>query len=244
MKIGVKTYGDGKFLENFRKKADFFEVMALEGRDYSFLRQFSEVPIIIHAQHYIFGDNPADKSRIEKNALSINFARGVADLAGAKRIILHPGIISNGSCSEEHSASFIRSLKDKRIIIENQPHFKEFSCLCTTPENTGEFIRKTGTGLCLDINHAIETAFMKGIDCNKLIKEFIKLKPVHYHLGGQRLDKGADGRILSHLPFQDSILNLKEILGFLPENAEITLETEPDIEKTEDDLSRVRMQAF
>ncbi len=243
MKIGVKTYDDRAFLGHFRKKADFFEVMALEGRDYSFLRQFSG-PIIIHAQHYVFGDNPADKARIEKNASSINFARGVADLAGAKRIILHPGVIANSNCSEENAAAFVKMLKDGRIIIENHPYIEGLNYLCTTPEETKRFMKKADVGLCLDINHAIETAFMKGIGCNKLIKDFIKLKPVHYHLGGQRLEKGANGRILSHLPFKDSTLDLREILGFLPKNAEITLETEPNIEKTEDDLSRVRKQAF
>ena len=237
MKIGVKTYDNEKFLEHFRKKADFFEILTIEGRDYEFAEQFSQfLPVIIHAQHYIFGSNPADKSKDEGDASSINFARKIADSTNAKRIILHPGVINNGSSSEENAVSFIKNLNDKRVLIENLPKYKDFNCLCTTPEDTKEFMKKADVRLCFDINHAIETAFQAGRDYKELIKEFIKLKPIQYHLGGQRVNGG----VISHLSFQNSDIDLKEILEFLPEDAEITLETEPNIEKTENDIEVIR----
>ena len=240
MKIGVKTYDDGNFLEHFRKKANFFEIMAVEGRDYEFTKQFSQFPVVIHAQHYIFDDNPADKTKREKGTSSINFARKVADFAKAKRIILHPGIAADNNCSEENAIAFVKSLKDNRIVIENQPKVKYLNCLCTTPEDTKEFMEKANVEFCFDINHAIETAVCTGTSYKEFIKEFIKLNPAQYHLGGQRFDKGSDGRILSHLSFQDSEIDLKEILKFLPEDAEITLETEHDMEKTEKDIKMIR----
>ena len=237
MKIGVKTYDNRKFLEHFRKKADFFEILTIEGRDYEFAEQFSQfLPVIIHAQHYIFGSNPADKSKNEGYNSSINFARKIADSTNAKRIILHPGVINNGSSSEENAVSFIKNLNDKRVLIENLPKYKDFNCLCTTPEDTKEFMKKADVKLCFDINHAMETAFQAGRDYKELIKEFIKLKPVQYHLGGQKIKGG----IASHLSFQNSDIDLKEILKFLPEDAEITLETESNIEKTENDIKMIR----
>lgn len=237
MKIGVKTYDNGKFLEHFRKKVDFAEILTIEGRDYEFAKQFSQfLPVIIHAQHYIFGSNPADKSKDEGDASSINFARKIADFTNAKRIILHPGVINNGSSSEENAVSFIKNLNDKKVLIENLPKYKDFDCLCTTPEDTKEFMKKADVKLCFDINHAIETAFQAGRDYKELIKEFIKLKPVHYHLGGQRIKEG----IASHRSFQDSDIDLKEILKLLPADAEITIETEPDIEKTDNDLKAIK----
>lgn len=236
MKIGVKSYDDGKFLEHFRKKADFFEILAIEGKNYEFTRQFSQFPVVIHAQHYIFGSNPADKSKDEGNISSINFARKIADSTNAKRIILHPGVINNNSSSEDNAVSFIKNLHDKRVLIENLPKYKDFNCLCTTPEETKEFMKKADVKLCFDINHAIETAFQAGRDYKEFIKDFIKLKPVQYHLGGQRIKGG----IASHLSFQDSDIELKEILKLLPKDAEITLETEPDIEKMESDINIIR----
>lgn len=188
----------------------------------------------------MFGDNPADKTKEKENISSINFARKVADIIKSNRIILHAGIIANSNCSEKNAIAFVKSLNDNRIIIENLPKVKSLNFLCATPEETKKFMEKANVGLCLDINHAIETAICIGRDYKELIKEFIKLKPAMYHLGGQRFDKGDDGRIISHLSFHDSDVGLKEILKLLPEDAEITLETEPDIEKTENDIEAIR----
>lgn len=236
MKIGIKIYSEKSFLEHFRKKIDFVEILTIEGRDYEFTRQLSQFPVVIHAQHYIFGANPADKSKDGGNISSANFARKIADSTNAKRIIIHPGVINNGSSSEDNAVSFIKNLNDKRVLIENLPKYKDFNCLCTTPEETKEFMKKADVKLCFDINHAIETAFQAGRDYKEFIKEFIKLKPVQYHLGGQRIKGG----IASHLSFQDSEIDLKEILKLLPKDAEITLETEPDIEKMESDINIIR----
>lgn len=230
MKIGVKSYDYSKELEYFKDKADFFEIMVVEGRDYSRFKNFN-MPFVIHCQHAIFGINNADKQLYQKNLNSFNSAKKVADMLKAEKIILHPGNMKNEACSRENSINFIKSLKDKRIIIENMP---QENALCNSPEQLKEFIDKTGYGFCFDINHTILHAQNIKKDYKAMIKDFLQLKPKHFHLGGQKF-MGAD-----HLCFADSELNLKEILSLLPKDAEITLETSTDIEKTKEDLRIIR----
>jgi deoxyribonuclease IV len=233
MKIGVKTYDNMDFLEYFKDKCDFFEVMAIETIDYSFLKNFSK-PIVIHAQHERFLINNADKLKETKNLASSDFARKLADNTKSKKIILHPGRIENNNCSEENSINFFKNIKDKRILIENCPNRKNF--LLSTPLKAKEFLKQTDKGFCLDINHAIETAIYEKIDYLDVLKAFIKLRPVHYHLCGQRIETGE-----THLAFEDgSDIDLDEIFKLIPKNAEITLEVSTDIKKTENDLNLIK----
>jgi len=234
MKIGVKTYCNKIFLKHFDDKADFFEVMALEGKDYSFLREFSK-PIIIHAQHQLLGVNNADKTQRTKNISSLQFAISLANQNKSAKIIVHPGNIINKNCSKEESISLINSFKDKRMLIENMPCPEEY--LCTTPEEMSEYLKETGKGFCFDINHAISAALILKRDPFKMIKNFLKLKPSHYHLGGQKLTTNEEGQ---HLSFKDSKIDLDKIMKLIPKDAEITLETTTDIEKTEYDLDFIR----
>ena len=224
MKLGVKTFKEGDFLRPFKDKADFFEVMAIQDENYSFLKEFS-LPIVIHAQHQKFGVNNADKTKIKKNIDSTNFAINLANEYKANKIIVHPGEITDKNCSEAQAVSFFKSIKDKRILIENLP--KNPNCLCSTPEEMKMFLKETKTGFCFDINHAIETAVYLNKDYIEFIKKFIELKPAHYHLGGQNLKKKED-----HINFKESDIDLKKILELIPKDVEITLEVSTDIEKT------------
>ena len=226
MKIGVKSYDYSKELKYFIDKADFFEIMVVEGRDYSGFKDFN-IPFVIHCQHAVFGINNADNEICRKNLDSFNYARKVADMLRAKKIIVHPGEINSAKCSKETSINFIKSLNDKRIFIENMP--KETS-LGRTPEEIMKFINETKCGFCFDINHAISFSQKVGKDYKELIKEFLKLKPKHFHLGGHQLPEK------DHLCLADSELNLKEIISLLPKDAEITLETLKDYNKTKEDL--------
>ena len=70
MKIGIKTFDDALLLESLKEKADFIEVMAIEGNNYDFLKKFS-LPIVIHAQHEVFGINNPSLTLIQLSS-SIN----------------------------------------------------------------------------------------------------------------------------------------------------------------------------
>jgi len=236
MKFGIKIYYDKETAEYFKDKADFLEVMAISGKDYGFLENYP-LPIVVHAEHHGFGVNAADSVKRDKNLKSINFAIELADRFKSDKIILHPGCIENESCSKEEAISFFKGL-DGRIIIENLPNEKERGDLCLTPEKIKSFINKCDKGICFDVVHGMQSAIVLKKDCVKMIRDFIKLKPQHYHLSGMKMgDPWLEG---GHLSFEDADMPLKEILELFPEDAEVTLEVSMDIKKIERDLELVR----
>lgn len=230
MKFGVKSYRYYPEFEYFKDKADFIELMAIEGEDYSKFKDFG-LPVVIHTQHGGFGINNANSSNYAKNKRSLDFAIKIADELGAKKIIVHPGDLTDENCSMEAAVSFLKGFNDNRIIIENLSHKV---MLCTDPKNTREFLDKVGLGFCFDSNHAIEIAMHSKLKYLDVIREFLKLNPVHYHLGGQ----SYTGQ--THLAFEDSQINIREIVSILPKGAEITLETSNDLEKTKRDLEFIK----
>jgi sugar phosphate isomerase/epimerase len=236
MKIGVKNYSDEEYFSALLDRADFLEVMAIPGKDYSYLGKLGK-PITIHAQHERFGINVADKTKKEKNLESINFAIELANKFNSKVIIQHPGKIVNEHCSEEQAIDFLNSIKDKRVIIENVTHIK--NKIGITFEGVGDIMKKTGKGLCFDVNHAIITALELGKDPYEYLMEFVKLKPAYYHIGGQEIHGGAEG---THLSFKDkeSNIDLDKVLKIIPKDAQIALEVSTDIEKTKYDVDLTR----
>lgn len=159
MKIGVKTFDSENFLKHFENKADFFEIMAVQKNDYSFLKKFS-LPIVIHAEHERFGINSSDISKKEENLKSLNFAIKVANLANSKKIIAHPGSVEKGNpnSSIKNSIDFYREIDDERILIENvsdEGTLPNFIRLCRTAKEAKKFIKETRKGFCFDVNHAL-----------------------------------------------------------------------------------------
>jgi sugar phosphate isomerase/epimerase len=239
MKFGVKTFDNPLLLKHFEEKADFFEIMAIRGKDYSFLKDFF-LPIVIHAEHQRFEVNPADSTKHEQNLKSITFAIELANLVNAKKIIVHPGVIEKGNknCSLKNSINFFKEINDDRILIENLPKKEEGilkgNSLCGTFWSARRFLIKTGKGFCFDINHSL--IGIKNFKGNyKFIKKYLKLKPSHYHIGGQKINPSD-----THLYFKDSELDLKKILNYFPEDAEITLETGTDEKLIEEDLKIIK----
>ncbi len=229
MKFGVKTYFDAGFAKYFEDKADFLEVMAICGEDYSFLEGYS-LPIVIHAMHSGFGINFADKGLVEKNREAVDFAIELADKCGAEKIIVHSGKAGGDFCSIENSINLIRDL-DERVIVENCPFD-----VCSTPSKTSRFLLESGRGFCFDVNHAICVAEVLGENYLDMIKEFLKLNTVYFHLSGQTLG----GNLKDHLSFEDSEVSFDGILKMLSSDAWVTLETTTDIGKVERDLEFVR----
>lgn len=236
MKIGVKTFSNPDYLKKFENKVDFFEIMAIETNNYDFIKEL-KLPIVIHSQHRVFGVNVADKKKEKANLSSIKFAKKIADLSNARKIIIHPGEIENENCSLKQAISFIKNIDDNRIIIENVSSEAEVTRLCTTPLETKKFLKATGKEFCFDINHAIWAAVLLKEDYIKFVKEFLKLKPVHYHFGGQKIKNlNLKWYEREHLTIRESDFDLKEVLKLIPKDAEITLETTTNIEKTMDDI--------
>jgi endonuclease IV len=236
MKIGVKTFDSEEFLKYFEDKVDFFEIMTAQKNDYSFLRKFS-LPIVIHAEHWGFKTNPADTTKKEENLKSLNFARKIADETNAKKIIVHPGILEYGdkNCSLENAIDFFRKIDDDRILIENLPLYHDnYKNLCATPEEVYSFMKETEIRkFCFDVNHHVQC--LTEINNYDFIKKYLELNPIHYHIGGQRIKEK-----IGHTSFDNSELNLKRILRYYPRDAEITLETQTDIESVNKDVTTIK----
>jgi sugar phosphate isomerase/epimerase len=239
MKLGAKTYDDKNFLKHFDSIADFFEVQAIQTKDYSFIKEFDK-PIVIHAEHQVWGINNASEKHKEKNLKSIRFAQDLAKEVNAKKIIIHQGNIIDKNCSREQAVNLLNSIDDKRILIENL--IPEKKGLCTTPNETKRFLKEVNKGFILDINHAIESAIFLEEDYICFLRDFIRLNPAHYHIGGQSIIKkeGNDFELRAHLSFSDSNIDLKSIFEILPKDAEITLEVTTDIKKTEYDFNLLK----
>ena len=181
--------------------------------------------------------NNSDKTKYNQNIASVILGQRVADMMNSERIIVHPGEIINDNCSKENAIEFFKGLDDDRILIENMPGYGRAGYkLCTTPEETKEFLEKTGKKFCFDINHAISTAISNKQDYIEVIKEFLKLNPVHFHLGGQKIIREEK----SHLCFNESEIDLKKILALLPKGAKISIETSAELGKLMMDLKYLK----
>jgi len=223
MKRGVKTFDNPLFLEHFKEKIDFFEVEAIQTNNYSFLKNFS-LPIVIHAENSRWNVDLSDKSKKNFNLKAINFARKIADFSGSKKIIVHPGIKKGKLFSIESTMEFLKEINDRRILVEN---IKEG--VGSSPEDIKEIIKKVKVGFCFDVNHAISYARKFGLDIFEVIKNFLKLNPSHFHIGGQNGFK-------DHLSLKEFDYDWKEVLSLYPKNSEITLETITDMKEVEEDV--------
>jgi len=233
MKFGVKTYFNKEFADYFKDKADFLEVMAVPGKDYSFLENYP-LPVVVHAMHSGFGINNADEKLVEKNLEAIYFAVELADKCGAEKIVVHPGLLKNENCFFEWAVDFLEGL-DKRIIVENLTA-RVGGGICSTPNEMKKFVEMTGRKICFDVNHAIEVADSDGVDYFDYIRKFVAMKPVHYHIGGQMVGEVKK----DHLSFESSNIPAEKIIGILPDDAWVSLETSVNIESVERDLEFVR----
>jgi len=236
MNIGVKAYHEEDFLDAFIGKADFFEIQAIQKYNYNFLKKYKKlnIPIVIHAEHVDLGANPADKTLEKNNIKSINYAIKLANLTGSKKIILHPGGFMNKNCSKEQSIKILKSVKDKRVLVENLSPLG--NRLCQTPEQTKDFLEKTNKDLIFDLGHAIITANTLKLNMEKTVNAFLKLKPKHFHLSGININSKKD----SHKSFKTATTDYKKFLKLYPKNAEITLEVTKSINKTKWDLDFIR----
>jgi sugar phosphate isomerase/epimerase len=234
MKFGLKDYQREDILDQYAKKADFLEVQGLRNKNYDFIKKY-KIPIVVHAEHFSLGINPANPKIRQQNLDSLNQAIKISDIAKGKKIIYHPGDLRDPGCTEEIAIEFIKNIKDKRIMLENMPGITS-ERLCRTSEQTEKFLKQTNKHFIFDLAHCMITANKLKIPQLTLIKQFLKLKPIHFHISGQDTKSIKD----EHLALTNCDINWKEILALYPKDAEITLEVSRDVEKTLEDLEMIR----
>lgn len=236
MKVGLKIFYGYEMdkLRPFLDSIDFVEVMAIEGNDYSFLKEIN-LPFVIHNQHHAFGVNPANPSKLLSNKSSLDFSIKLADKMDAKTIILHPGFYEDNNCSEDTFFDLLKDYNDKRIILENL-NFNSHGF-----ENQGYdyksmklLMDKTKKGMCLDFEHACLSAFRLNKDMIGFVKEIMALKPRHFHMSNMTFNP-----MKNHLHFSDGELPLAKLKKMLSNNDLISIETDKD-EKSWKDIEFLR----
>ncbi len=185
-------------------------------------KHLKDVPVIVHAPHIMQGIDIGKielfDDNIKKHKDSIQFA----DMLNAKHIIVHAHLQGTTESAIKH----IKTLNDKRIIIESLPYFemhnKEARNKGINSSTIKQIMDETGCGLCLDFSHIISAANARGIAPFQALYEFHKLKPNMYHI----CDGEIKGAYDEHLHFGQGNYPLKELIEkYVTPGLPITMET-------------------
>ena len=212
----------------------YIELLVIPGSEILFFQKVN-VPYIIHITHEGSGLNLADDKKEEFNLKIINESIRWADKLNAKYLILHPGF---GEI--EKTKDFLTKINDKRILIENMPKvgMDDEKMIGFTPEEVEE-LKKDKFGFCLDLNHTIKTAVSLKKDYKQYIKEFLRLKPLMFHISDGNLDQEKD----EHLDIGKGEYDFKFLMNCVKENESkyLTLETpKDDLTSCKRDLENLR----
>jgi deoxyribonuclease IV len=183
------------------------------------------IPYIIHAPHTHSGLNPAKKELFKNNIKLAQEAFYFADTLNAKFIIFHPGI--DGSIKE--TARQLKSMYDKRMLIENKPYIavskingKHPICNGNNPKDIKYIMREVNIGFCFDIGHAICSANSQNIKPYDYLLKFQELSPKMYHLS----DGDINGIYDEHISLGKGSYNLKKIIELFSKESIVTIETD------------------
>lgn len=183
-----------------------------------------DIPFVIHGPHFRGGMNFALKEKEDNNKKLYEEAARFADELRAKYIIFHPGIAGD----IEETARQVRTLADKRILIENKPYHaianKEMICNGYAPVDIDLVMRESNCGFCLDVGHCFCAANALGVDKIQFLEKFLQLGPKMIHLADNLEDTTVD----AHMHIGKGSYDIKEIWGFIPGDIYLTLEVDKD----------------
>jgi endonuclease IV len=231
MKVGVKIWPDkAEYAYEIAEHADFMEIMARRGCDFSFLKDI-DLPFVVHAEHEGIGVNYCDSANTAISEESLQFAIKLADELGSKIIIVHGGKVGGPTENQQTAVDFLKKQKDGRIIIENllfreQQGGRTFEHPFSTFEGMRDLLLATSRSMCLDFSHAHITSCFTGENYIDLLQKFISMSPRHFHACG-----GVEGQPEdSHSHVWEGNLNIGAFKRMLPRGAWVTLETPTDLE--------------
>lgn len=236
-KIGIKIFPNGKaFLKQIEQYVDFVEIMAVEGAEYPFLKNWKK-EIVIHQEHGEFGVNHANPKKRKKNQAATKWAIHLADKYNAKKIIVHGGHIENKECSIKEIIKQLSPVWDKRIIFENLIAVANGQYMfCYNKEQLKILTKKFNTGICLDISHAVLSGMERYEDPEYILKELKTLPIMHGHMCNGHEEKPVD----QHLHFCDGNFPLRKYIKYFPKEVAITIETQKNTEKAKQDIRFVK----
>lgn len=230
MKIGLKLWTTNTniitpALAAYKKRlCDYIELFYVPGSIamLSVWEKMDEVPFVIHAPHTEKGLNPADSKMHANNIKLAEESFAYARKLNTDFVIFHPGM--GGSLEE-----VVRQLKTfgdaKKILIENKPYRSIDDpltyCRGYSPEEIKYLTMKGGMNFCLDIGHAICAANSMQHDPLAFLDAFIALEPKIFHLS----DGDFASPIDSHLNYGQGNYPLQTLVGKIPKNSMLTIET-------------------
>lgn len=207
----------------------YVELYALPGTFEKFggLWKSLNLPMMIHAPHFMHGVNLARADQEPKNRTLAEEAFRYADLLEAKWIIFHPGISGELDETIRQLNSWPASWKN-RVLIENKPYktIADNDDICNghSPEQIKRVLDETGVGFCLDLGHAICSSNGRNVDPWTDIEAFEKLEPTMYHLS----DNESDSAIDKHWHLGRGDYDFPKMFEIIDTRRPISLETPKD----------------
>ncbi len=197
-----------------------------------------KIPFHCHAPHYFAGVNFSDPAYKDLNEVQVKRVEFFRQVLNPEFIIFHPGI--NGKLDETiRQLNFFKNQYPelfKTVLIENKPKLglNGQVCLGASAPEIQSILQSIGCGFCLDIGHAICFAAWAKLEWEKVINDFLTLKPRVYHLS----DGDHHSVIDLHEHFGAGNFDLPRILKMLPPNQGLTIETKKDSPDNLDDFKR------
>lgn len=228
MQFGLKCWSNNQALCQQLRNPEiwqfyhFLELYVVPGTFESDAALWSDLPIpyfIIHAPHFAHGCNLSLAEHREANLKLMAESKRFLDLLKAKYLIVHLG--TKGMIQE--SIRQLKEFENPNVLVENKPEVSLDGTYCvgTSPKEIQSVLDACDVGFCLDISHAIAYSAFHQLDYEMVLKEFIDLAPLHYHL----CDGDVRHTVDKHLSIGKGNYDFKTIFQLLPQEAAITLET-------------------
>ncbi len=214
-----------------RKVFDYIELFVVPG-SIETIPQWKALGIlyVLHAPHSAVGLNPA---KPELRNMNIELVRQVDTFFSALNpefVIFHPGIDGNLKESISQFCFFGERFPSmyQKVVIENNPQIgvNDERCLGASPEEIRLLCEGARCWFCLDFGHAICYAAAFRQSWKSVVNDFLKYAPVIFHI--------SDGDVMGvkdqHEHLGDGNYNLEWIIGRLPKDSLLTVETRKDSE--------------
>lgn len=245
MKLGLKLWSINK---NFVESAvglyqqgcfNYIELFIVPGSK-SYLEMWNDmkIPFVLHAPHSLAGFNPSIKEREIANFNLLPELDEFRNALNPSAIIFHPG--ADGDLDETiRQFSKIREkfpAIHELALVENKPAIglNSTCCIGSRPDEITRIMEEADMGFCFDLGHAICAANTIGIDPFILLGDFLRLQPAMFHVS----DGDGKSEMDSHFNLGFGNYDLMAIFRLLPENAQITIETDKSSENNLNDFAR------
>jgi len=229
--LGIRTsesYLIERAYDLFKNKTiDFVEIVINQPKLKKAISDFKsyKIPYTFHGPYENCGVNIADPRKEKSNISNIKGAIKFVKELNGNFMILHPGYLENPKCSREQSLKVLKMLSlEFPILLENNPFYgwKNEKMFFSTPKEIRNVV-PAYCGLCLDFTHAYTVSTKLGKKPEKLFKEFLKIKPLHFHLSGGMTKNTRESPV--YLEKSDFNFNLIKTIILKSKIKTLTIET-------------------